>query len=142
MPGHGPAMAITVKCSCGKCLQARDDLAGKKARCPGCGSVLTLPPPMPILLTEAPVAFEVVAGPPPSERRQRRRDEPEYDDDIDDPPPRPRSKSGRRRKKYRHTALFDGDPEVDSRAPSGFGTTNAGVIGGAVMIGIALIWLV
>ncbi len=30
-------------CSCGRTLRAREDLAGKKTKCPGCGAVLTIP---------------------------------------------------------------------------------------------------
>jgi RsiW-degrading membrane proteinase PrsW (M82 family) len=34
-------MPIMVRCSCGKELHARDDMAGKSGRCPGCGEILT-----------------------------------------------------------------------------------------------------
>lgn len=33
-------MPITVRCSCGKELHARDDMAGKSGKCPGCGEIL------------------------------------------------------------------------------------------------------
>lgn len=37
-------MPISVKCSdCGKPLKAPDNLAGKKAKCPDCGAVVTVP---------------------------------------------------------------------------------------------------
>src|SRR5438067_12590152 len=39
----GVTMPITVSCSCGKQLRAKDESAGKKIRCPGCGSVLSVP---------------------------------------------------------------------------------------------------
>ena len=35
-------MAIQVICSCGKSLTARDEHAGKRAKCPSCGSVITI----------------------------------------------------------------------------------------------------
>ncbi|HZT80355.1 MAG TPA: hypothetical protein VFA26_09040 [Gemmataceae bacterium] len=38
-------MPIPLQCDCGKCLRARDQDAGKRARCPGCGTVLTIPTP-------------------------------------------------------------------------------------------------
>ena len=38
-------MAIAFDCACGKSLHAKDELAGKKTRCPGCGSILTIPAP-------------------------------------------------------------------------------------------------
>jgi RsiW-degrading membrane proteinase PrsW (M82 family) len=37
-------MSIVVSCSCGKRLRARDELAGKRAKCPGCGKALLVPP--------------------------------------------------------------------------------------------------
>jgi hypothetical protein len=36
-------MPITLKCGCGKHLKVRDELAGKRARCPGCGTILPVP---------------------------------------------------------------------------------------------------
>src|SRR5438876_7203 len=38
-------MPIAFQCGCGKQLRVRDDLAGKKARCPSCGTVLAVPSP-------------------------------------------------------------------------------------------------
>ena len=49
-------MAISFRCDCGRSLHAKDELAGKKTRCPGCGSTLTIPAPEP-----APVDDDVVA---------------------------------------------------------------------------------
>jgi hypothetical protein len=40
-------MPIPVGCQCGKRFQAKDELAGKKVKCPGCGNVLTIPQPQP-----------------------------------------------------------------------------------------------
>jgi hypothetical protein len=36
---------ITVQCPCGKRLRAGDDLAGRVAKCPGCGAMLDVPMP-------------------------------------------------------------------------------------------------
>lgn len=36
-------MTMVVKCKCGKEYRVRDELQGKKARCPACGSVLIVP---------------------------------------------------------------------------------------------------
>src|SRR4051794_21009052 len=36
-------MSIVVSCGCGKQLRARDELAGRKAKCPGCGATLRIP---------------------------------------------------------------------------------------------------
>ena len=39
-------MPIEVHCNCGKKLRAPDSAAGRRARCPACGSVMTLPSPV------------------------------------------------------------------------------------------------
>ena len=36
-------MAITFACTCGKKLQAREEFAGRKMKCPKCGTVLQIP---------------------------------------------------------------------------------------------------
>jgi hypothetical protein len=40
-------MPIIVQCSCGKKLSAKDELRGKKVKCPGCQQLLTVPPGQP-----------------------------------------------------------------------------------------------
>ncbi len=40
-------MAISFHCGCGKLLRTREELAGKKAKCPECGVVVTIPTPSP-----------------------------------------------------------------------------------------------
>ena len=39
-------MVITFKCSCGKAVKADEQNAGKRAKCPACGAVLTIPKPV------------------------------------------------------------------------------------------------
>ncbi|MCC6416798.1 MAG: hypothetical protein IT429_00960 [Gemmataceae bacterium] len=36
-------MPISFGCTCGKQLQAKDEFAGKRMKCPGCGRILTIP---------------------------------------------------------------------------------------------------
>ncbi len=50
-------MAISFVCVCGKSLNAKDELAGKKTKCPGCGVILTIPAPEP-----APVDDDAIAS--------------------------------------------------------------------------------
>lgn len=38
-------MPITLPCACGKSFRVKDELAGRKVRCPGCGGVLAVPTP-------------------------------------------------------------------------------------------------
>jgi hypothetical protein len=53
-------MAITVVCDCGKEFKVKDELAGKKVKCPACQTVLTVPQP----------EEEMAEGPPPKARKQ------------------------------------------------------------------------
>ena len=36
-------MAISVACACGKQLKVKDELAGKKIRCPACQAAVVVP---------------------------------------------------------------------------------------------------
>ena len=46
---NGAATAtISVRCNCGKKLKAPASAVGKKAKCPGCGNVLTIQAPPPV----------------------------------------------------------------------------------------------
>jgi hypothetical protein len=43
LAGRGVLMAIPVQCSCGRRLQAPDEQAGQKARCPLCQGLVQVP---------------------------------------------------------------------------------------------------
>ena len=66
-------MAIVVRCECGRQLQAKDEYAGRRTRCPDCGRELTLPGPE----TEALDADSPFAAPAP-----KRSPPPMYDDEF------------------------------------------------------------
>src|SRR5215475_3701868 len=75
-------MPFNITCECGRTLQVREDLVGKKVRCSACQAVVTVPPPTAIepdagqrIADEAPVR---PSGPPPLSRRK-----PEVCDEID-----------------------------------------------------------
>lgn len=53
-------MPLLVECACGKKLSVRDELAGKKVKCPKCGQVLVAPRRT---VVDAPT--QVIVGPPP-----------------------------------------------------------------------------
>src|SRR5262245_24730729 len=55
-------MAISFRCGCGKLLRARDDQAGKKARCPQCSAIVTAPGPAADVAVEA--MAQAALGPP------------------------------------------------------------------------------
>jgi hypothetical protein len=80
------AMPIPFSCECGKKLQAKDEFAGKRLKCPGCGKILTIPTPAveePELEEEpAPPVTQRIATPP-----EEVEDEPELP--LAPPPPAP-----------------------------------------------------
>jgi RsiW-degrading membrane proteinase PrsW (M82 family) len=57
-------MAISFTCECGKVLRARDDLAGKKARCPQCSAIVTIPGPA--AAVDVGAMAEAALRPPPA----------------------------------------------------------------------------
>src|SRR4051794_14017494 len=89
-------MPITVKCGCGRKLTAKEEMAGKKARCPGCNTILTLPPPLPVEEEPIEVDQDAVVDDGPEEEREERST-------------RRRSGAAPRKKKskFKHTPLFD-----------------------------------
>lgn len=94
-------MSVSVVCDdCGKDHRVADDSAGKKFRCRGCQSVLTVPSPK----KASPKAVAL----PKKPARKERAPEPDYEDyddddteDYDDFRPRPRKSSRRTSKKKR-----------------------------------------
>jgi hypothetical protein len=117
----GIHMSILIRCKCGKELKVKDELAGRRAKCPECGDIFTVPdssdrvpsreavsknkpPPL-----RPPSAETTVDDHPDEEedersRRRRRRDEDDYADEEDDERPR------RRR---RHQGEVDEDDYAD-----------------------------
>jgi hypothetical protein len=72
-------MPIAVSCTCGKSFRAKDELAGKRVRCPSCTSVLTIssPAPAPTPVAKRSAEDEALAvlmsDPPPREEKPIRR---------------------------------------------------------------------
>src|SRR5688572_28390924 len=56
-------MPLALQCSSGKKMKVRDDLAGKKVKCPGCGGVLVVSRGSQEVTAVAPM--KVKAAPPP-----------------------------------------------------------------------------
>jgi hypothetical protein len=56
-------MPLVFECACGKKMKVRDELAGKKVKCPGCGKAVMAPEPEPMVVE--PVGEEMMAGEPP-----------------------------------------------------------------------------
>lgn len=64
-------MSILVKCKCGKQLSVKPESAGKKGKCPGCGSLFTIPSPIkketvPVAKEEDPFHIPFVGTPKPA----------------------------------------------------------------------------
>ena len=84
-------MTTTMNCpGCQTPLRVRDDMAGKKIKCPRCAHVVTVPASEEATVEEAPVVEEITAEPPAKKPARRRRDE--EDDRDEDDRDRPRSK--------------------------------------------------
>ncbi|MFO0970536.1 MAG: hypothetical protein U0793_33750, partial [Gemmataceae bacterium] len=86
-------MPISVKCQdCGKAFKVKDEAAGKRMKCPGCGSILAIPKADEEAIQEAAPppkpAAAVRKGPAPPPRRPA----PEKEDE-DDEAPAPRHKA-------------------------------------------------
>src|SRR5438034_10143985 len=54
-------MPISVTCTCGKRLKAKDEMAGKRARCPACGNSVLIPDP-----ESEPAPYDLEPEPPRS----------------------------------------------------------------------------
>ena len=105
-------MPIPLKCPCGKKLQVKDELAGRRVKCPACGGAITVPAPEP--------EFEVVEDEPAPAAKARKNDPPPVKatkkpvraaaalDDEEEEEERPRKKSGRSR-------LDDDEDEEEER---------------------------
>jgi hypothetical protein len=149
-------MPIPLTCACGRSLRIRDALAGRKVKCPGCGSALAVPAAPeagpPEVLPAAPPP-RAVTNVPPRPRQEEPldvlpADAPAGDDAIQAEPP-PAGPRPRRRKRRRAPRWEEDRPrDVERRVPAiafeegWFGSTNAGVVGGLLMILIAVAWLV
>jgi hypothetical protein len=68
-------MPLLVSCSCGKKLRVKEELAGKRVKCPACASVLNVPVPAEDEAEDVPVQVEAV-DPPPRARKPVRESEP------------------------------------------------------------------
>ncbi len=139
-------MAITFSCSCGKTLQVKDVLGGKRVRCPACSDAITVP------AAEEP-AWEVVEDepePPPAPIRAKAVARSRDDDDDDDRPRRRREEDDeyeeRPRKKKRFKPKKKVRREREKEEHSHFaiekGILGSGVAGGAIAMVVAVVWFI
>jgi uncharacterized protein (TIGR00266 family) len=70
-------MPFNISCECGKALQVREDLVGKKVRCPSCQAIMTVPAPHAVqsaspAMQESAPAKTAKSGPPPMPTSRRK----------------------------------------------------------------------
>jgi hypothetical protein len=134
-------MPIALSCTCGRALRVKDELAGKKIRCPQCQSILAVPAKKnetDDLILEVLAADDGEEGSRGSSRRAAIQTEPpevvparRHAREDEEPIPRKRSRPRRDIKRRAPSVTFE----------SGwFGSTNAGVAGGVLMMLIAVVW--
>jgi hypothetical protein len=123
-------------------LRLKDELAGKKIRCPKCAGVLTVPAIDDDRGSE-PEVLDVLPSDSPREQFMARRrtsvrtPEPQQEEERSPPraptkkASRPKRKSGERRRQ-RGVVFEEG----------WFGSLNAGIVGGILMMLIAIVWFV
>jgi hypothetical protein len=155
-PHRESAMLIPLRCSCGRELKLKEELAGKKIRCPQCKAICAVPEILAEVEEEEPVLevlpAEEAEGPP---RRKTGRtaiqvEPPEVlpvarpaADDAISARPLYRSKDEDRPRKRRRPKLYREDKRsapLVAFEPGWFGSVNSGVAGGLLMILIAVVW--
>jgi hypothetical protein len=121
-------MPIEMTCACGRALVLRDELAGKTIRCPQCQAELTVPaaPPRPAPEPVLDVLPAAVAADPLAARAEE---------------PAPTAPQPRRRIDLRDESLAPPKPSA-AQSGTGFGSVNAGIAGGLLMMVVAVIWFV
>jgi hypothetical protein len=153
-------MPIPVSCGCGRALRIKDELAGRKIRCPTCNAVLTVPAPeteLEVVEEEENEGYELLdenatqkrpraANESEEEysRRERRRLAEEKDrreQRREDEREEKRRRKQERQEDVRRQERLHRPCVVDDGGRH-FGTSEAGVIGGIVMILIAVVWFV
>ncbi len=136
-------MPSSLTCSCGRVLRVKEGLAGKKARCPGCQAVLLIPEDEPAKVDDE--ASNLLLGDSIADRpREPARHEPDLPDPIQRPLYQPPSKAlGPAPAKKREPLYGERRAAPPVTFERGwFGSTNAGMIGGMLMIVIAIVWFV
>jgi len=138
------SMPIPVQCNCGRSFRAKDELAGRKARCPNCSTVLTIPQPEPPPETEDEVSQALLDdstedAPPARPRTKPASFRAEETDRSPAPPPRraipqvPETKPAKRPKRRRSS-------RDDSERSRGGVAINPAIVTGLLMMAGAAIW--
>jgi hypothetical protein len=158
-------MPIELRCSCGRRLRVRDELADKTVRCPHCQASLQVPLPVEAIEDVEPaevVEGAVAAGPPPlpaageeyveveliedgvsagAPPRRASKPRPKYDDPPPPPaPPRSVEKKKKKKKESVYSQFYGKSRnEGDAFEEAWLGTPTSDIVGGAFFIFLALI---
>jgi len=138
-------MPIAIQCGCGRSLRVKDELAGRKARCPNCNSVLAIPQPAAEKNSEEDAFTYLLAESPenPAPTRPQSREQAiRADEDRDLPAPAPsRSRSSHSEKKPGPQAKPRRASREYDEEPSRRGVSvNPAIITGLLMMVGAAIW--
>jgi hypothetical protein len=137
-------MSISLSCPCGRKGRLKASLAGRKVRCPDCGELLEVPAAAGPRDVEQ-EALDLLLSDSPAEERTA--PAAQRDEAVQTHPPREPARIptiAPPRMPYRPKA----SPKAPERGPrvvfeeGWFGSVNAGVIGGVLMILIAVAWFV
>lgn len=118
-------MPLQIQCTCGKLLRVKDELAGKKARCPGCKAVLEVPELTVVVPEEDDAADVAVTTAPPKIGAARSGVDEEEDDEPrvklknprDDEVGDDNDEDRRRRRSKRRFGDDDDDDDDDEPRP-------------------------
>jgi hypothetical protein len=142
-------MPVKLSCPCGKVVRVRDELLGKKVKCPDCGKPV---------LVEEPAEEEEEESPPPrrakAEEKITRKKPPVEDlDDEEPPPPRKTKKPDKAKPRSRNEEEEDEEEEADEEEerPRKKGRKQArktslylwlGLAGGGVLVAAGVVVLI
>jgi hypothetical protein len=138
-------MSISFVCACGKSFAVADEYAGKRTKCPACGSALTVPTPAaesapPAAEAEEDAAYRALMEAPESSAAERPAREPaaaklsSAPPNREPPPPTPYPKRGPK------VATRSTKSPRERRGPAIHITP--GVLGGLVSMLVAVVWFV
>ncbi len=130
-------MSIPFQCTCGKNLRVKDELAGRKVRCPGCQGILVVPFPEMEPVEES-EGYGVAEEEAPAPRRKASPSALETEDRLDRPDYRPRREEPElRRERPRRRRK---NPRVGAFERGWSGSVNGALIGGVLMMVFAVVW--
>jgi hypothetical protein len=142
-------MPILLQCDCGRAVRVKDELAGRKIRCPDCQEIMKVPVPK-VAHEDEPVVLEVAITakpgrkPPPLPKRRAAEEDDEDDaEDEEETTRRKRSSSrGLGKRKRRNSARSRDAERGGGFAGFSFPVVSKSIIAGLIMMLVAVIWFV